>query len=83
MNGRSNRRRQPTGRVEGGFLALPWDVLWALRISAHRDRRFRDRDRTFRLIVTDRFGIVTGRFGDRDRAKTVPVVGALGAAQIN
>jgi hypothetical protein len=27
MNGRSNRRRQPTGRVEGGFLALPWDVL--------------------------------------------------------
>jgi hypothetical protein len=32
--------------------------------------------------VTDRFGIVTGRFGDRDRAKTVSV-GALGAAQIN
>jgi len=32
--------------------------------------------------VTDRFGIVTGRFGDRDRVKTVNV-GAQGAAQIN
>jgi hypothetical protein len=32
--------------------------------------------------VTDRFGIVTGRFGDRDRAKTVPI-GAPGAAQID
>lgn len=26
MNGRG-KRKQPTGRVEGGFLALPWDVL--------------------------------------------------------
>lgn len=27
MNGRGSRRKRPTGRVEGGFLALPWDVL--------------------------------------------------------
>jgi hypothetical protein len=32
--------------------------------------------------VTDRFGIVTGRFGDRDRATTVSV-GTPDAAQIN
>lgn len=38
-----------------------------MRISAHRDRPFRHRDRAFRLIVVRRFGIVTERFGDRDR----------------
>jgi hypothetical protein len=27
-----------------------------VRISAHRDRRFRDRDRTFRLMMTAHFG---------------------------
>ena len=27
-----------------------------LRISAHRDRRFRDRDRTFRPMMTAHFG---------------------------
>jgi hypothetical protein len=32
--------------------------------------------------VTDRFGIVTGHFGDRDRGAAVSV-GGLGAAQIN
>jgi hypothetical protein len=33
-------------------------------------------------MVTDRFGMLTGRFGGRDRATPVSV-GALGAAQIN
>jgi hypothetical protein len=28
----------------------------SVRISAHRDRRFRDRDRTFRLMMTAHFG---------------------------
>jgi hypothetical protein len=32
--------------------------------------------------VTDRFGIVTGHFGDRDRGAAV-TMGAPGAAQIN
>jgi hypothetical protein len=33
------------------------DLNDMLRISAHRDRRFRHRDRPFRTIVTDeRFG---------------------------
>lgn len=27
MNGRGGRRKQPTGRVEGGFVAMPWEVL--------------------------------------------------------
>lgn len=27
MNGRGSRKKPPTGRVEGGFVALPWDVL--------------------------------------------------------
>jgi hypothetical protein len=27
MNLRSRKNKPPTGRVEGGFLALPWDVL--------------------------------------------------------
>jgi hypothetical protein len=27
MNGRGSRRKRPSGRVEGGFVALPWDVL--------------------------------------------------------
>jgi hypothetical protein len=36
-------------------------------ISAHRDHRFRQRDRAFRPNVIGRFGIVTAGFGDRDR----------------
>lgn len=27
MNRRGSRRKRPSGRVEGGFVALPWDVL--------------------------------------------------------
>ena len=34
-------------------LSVDIDVV---RISAHRDRRFRDRDRTFRLMMTAHFG---------------------------
>jgi hypothetical protein len=30
--------------------------VFKLRISAHRDRRFRDRDRTFRPMMTAHFG---------------------------
>jgi hypothetical protein len=35
-----------------------WPELFSrlVRISAHRDRRFRDRDRTFRPMMTAHFG---------------------------
>jgi hypothetical protein len=47
-----------------------------LRMPARRDRRFRERDRAFRLIVTDRFGTVTVHFGDRDRGAVHPTLPA-------
>ena len=40
MNGRNGRRKQPTGRVEGGFVAMPWEVLDspAYRLLGHPAR---------------------------------------------
>jgi hypothetical protein len=41
-------------------LSVPFDAEAVnrptVRISAHRDRRFRDRDRTFRPMMTAHFG---------------------------
>ncbi len=47
-----------------------------LRMPARRDRSFRERDRAFWLIVTDRFGTVTAHFGDRDRGAVHPTLPA-------
>jgi hypothetical protein len=42
--------------LKGQFEALCAKGRISVRISAHRDRRFRDRDRTFRLMMTAHFG---------------------------